>query len=445
MAAAMLVFGCALPAHTQAPAPSAAITLSQAISAALATNPVAKSADQQLAQAEARVGQAQAQRRFQITFNSTASGSNVTNNQPPPSHETFGTLQSTITVPLPIGRKPSLVVTQADEQLAAAQAQLQSARLTLAGQVANAYYDLLRKKALLQIARETLNQAQRELGDAQKRNRAGDVAQIDVLQAQVPVANAQAAVEKAANDVAVAMQALNDVLGRPLDAQSVAAEVGALPQAPPYTLDEARSLALKNSPDVRAADALAQARKTALEAAKLYREPSLALQASDIRSGDKTAFSREDTVLASITVPLSDGGLGKAQVSEAQSALNQAGEQAKSAQRAALTAVSAAYLTIKSTRTLVGAAQAARDAAQITYDKTVKGYQNGLFPLINVLTAQNALAQARVAYVQAVYDAASARTALEFSITGGAEVTAGASQPPSPSPAATPPNGGKAR
>lgn len=446
----MLALGLALSGRTQTPtaAPSP-LTLNQAVSAAFATNPTARAAEQQLAQVQARLGQAQAARRFQITFNSTVSGSNASVIQPPPSHETFGTLQNTLSIPLPIGRRPGLVVQQANQQLAAAQAQFRAARLALAGQVVGAYYDLLRKQALATVAQETLAQAQRELTDARKRFRAGDVAQLDVLQAQVPVANAQASLAKAENDVAVAEQTLNDIVGRPLDAPLTVADVtGPLPTLP-YTLAQARTLALQNSADVRAADATIRADRSALEAARLYREPTVALQAIDIRSNDVTTFSREDTVQAAVTVPLSDGGLGRAQTREAQAALDAARAQAESARKAALTYVSAAYLTAQSARAAIAAARAARDIAQTTYDKTVQGYQNGLFPLINVLNAQNALAQARIAYIQELYDASSAESALEAAVSGGTPgaVTPGAAPPPSgmagplnaPAPGATAP------
>ena len=156
------------PAQAGDPGP---LTLPVAVTQALAANPAARAAAQQLAQAQARLGQAQAQRRFQITFNSTVSGSNADVIQPPPAHETFGTFQNTLTVPLPIGAKPGLAVRRRRRSLQAAQAQFEGARLALAGQVGTAYYDLLRKQALLQIAQETLAQAQRQLSDAQKRNR----------------------------------------------------------------------------------------------------------------------------------------------------------------------------------------------------------------------------------------------------------------------------------
>lgn len=430
---------------------SGPLTLNQAVSTALATNPAARAAAQQFSQAQARLGQAQAGRRFQITFNSTASGSNASVLQPPPSRETFGTLQNTLTVPLPLGRRPGLAVSQSQEQLAAAQFQFQSARLVLAGQVVTAYYDLLRKQALYAAARESLAQAQQELSDARKRNRAGDVAQLDVLQAQVPAANAQAALVQAENAVAVAQQTLNDLLGRPLDAPLSLTDITALPPILPLTPEQARAFALQRSPDVQAADANIRADEAALEAARLYREPTYSLQAIDTRSNDQTSFSREDTLQAQVSLPLSDGGLGQAQTREAAAALAQARAQAESARRAALVAVSAAYLNARASRAQVTAAQAARDIAQVTYDKTVLGYRNGLFPFVNVVNAQNALAQARIAYVQALYDAASAASALQAAVNGGAvpgagstampSLTSGAAQPGNTAPPGTNANG----
>ncbi len=439
VSAALLVssFGISGRARGQELAATSPLTLEQAVSAALATNPAARSAAQQLAQAQAKLGQAQAQRRFSITLDSVVSGSSARVIQPPPAHETFRTLQNTLTIPLHLGRRTGFASQQASEQLSAAQAAFQSARLALAGQTAAAYYDLLRKQALLNVAQTALEQAARALSDAQKRERAGDVAQLDVLQAQVPVASAQAALGKAENDVEIARQTLNDLTGRPLDAPLTVADVTGPPPSFPYTLPQVRALVLERSADVRAADAVVRADTAALSAARLYREPSVSLQAIDIRSNDQTSFSRLDTVQAAVTIPLSDGGLGRQQVREAEAALAQGRAQAESTRRTALVGISAAYLTARSARTQRTAALAARDIAQITYDKTVLGYRQGLFPLINVLNAQNALAQARITYIQALYDAASARSALESALSGGI-ASGGAGAGPGAVPGAAP-------
>ena len=394
------------------------LSLPQAVSAALAYSPSARASSSALAQFEARLGQAQAQRKLAITFNSTVSGSNARVIQPPPNQETFGTFQNTLTVPLPIGRKVSLGIAQASAQLSAAQAQFVSARLALAGQVAAAYFDVLRKNALQLLAGETLSQAQRELESARKRNRAGDVAALDVLQAQVPVATAQANLYRAQNEAEVARETLNDLIGRPLDAPLALAEVSALHGPVPYTLVQARTLAQARSLDVRVADAGVRAGGYALAAARLFREPAYSLQVIDTRSTDKTSFSRDDTLQAQVSLPLTDGGLGQAQVREAQAALAQAQAQAEMSRRAVRVAVSIAYVTALSSRTQLEAANSARAIAQTMYDKTVQGYENGLFPLINVLNAQNALAQARIAAIQALYDAASAENALDAALNG---------------------------
>ena len=431
------VFVGALPAAGQAP-----LTLEQAVSQALAANPATRIADAQIAQAQARLGQAQSQRRFRITLDSTASGSNASVIQPPPSHENFGTLQNTLTVPIPLGTRPGLAVRAAQEQFGAARAQRDAARLALSAQTIGAFYDVLRRQALLLVAQETLAQSTRAREDARKRFAAGDVPELDVLQAQVPEASAEAALDGAENDLEVAQQALNSLLGLPLDAPLTLADV-TVNTPPPLgvllspTLAQAQAQVLKNSPDLRAGEAAVRAAEASLQAARLYREPTLALQAIDIRSNDQTSFSRLDTVQATVSLPLSDGGLGRAQVREAEAALAEAQARNAETRRVVLAGVSAAYLTAQSQRRQVAAAKIALDIAQITLDKTVLGYRTGLFPQLQVLNAQAALTQARIAYTQAVYGAGAAAASLSATLAGAVAPTSTLSVPVTPPPPPT--------
>jgi len=426
---AVLVFGvCSGRARAQTPpaapdagpsptAPPAPLTLAAATAEALSLNPAATAAQQQFVQAQARRAQADAQRRSQITLDTTGGLSNANVYQPPPTQETFGELDNTITLPRPFGRKPRLALQQADAQVTAAQAQLDASRLALAGQVSAAYYDLLRKQALQKIAEETQASAQRQLSEAEKRVRAGDAPELDVLRAQVPVATAEAALYQAQNTTVVARQTLAGLLNRPLDAPLTVADVTA-PAADTlaFTLDAARAEALKSNPDVRAAEANVRASELARQVAGQAREPTYALQASDIRSGDVTGFSRQDRIQATITIPLSDGGLARAQQKEADAAQAQAKAQAEAARRTTEAAVSASYLNARSGLRQIDAARRAQEIAQTTYDKTGRGYQAGLFPLTDVLNAQSALNQTRIAYTQAIYDAAAAISALNLAV-----------------------------
>jgi outer membrane protein TolC len=405
-----------IPLSSQPTSEDSPLNLNDAIKLALATNPAIESASQQVNQAKARAGQAQAQKRFQFSFNSTVSGANAKIDQSPSQTENYGTFQNTITAPLPIGARPNLAVLQTQKLLNVAQAQYDSAKRTMTGQVESAYFDALLKQELLKSAQETQNEAQRQLDETQKRNKAGDAPDLDVLRAESPLASAKAALYQAQNALNVSKETLNDLMGNNLDQDLK------LPQETPpqtqifYTLDQARILAVQNSPDAHAAEENIKADEAALAYAKLSREPTYSLQVSDTRSNDITSFSRNDAVQLSATIPIGDSGLAGQQIKEAEAALKQAKSQADLARRAALLGASAAYLTAQSNVQQVVATKAALDIAQTAYDKTLQGYQNGLFALTDVLNAQASLASARNAYIQSVYSSALSMKILENAI-----------------------------
>lgn len=406
------------PTTVQTPAaPPAPFTLASATAMAFTSNPVPRAAQFQIVQAQQRLAQAQAQQRWAVSFSSSVSGSNATIYEPR-GDVTFGQIVNSVNIPLPVSRKGRLAITQATAQVAAAQAQFDSARLTLAGQVSTAYYDLQRKGALLKAAQETLAAANRQVTDAEKRFRAGDAPELDVLRARVPVATAQASVYQAENAVRVAEGTLNSLLGRPLDSpvpltdNATDTPITALP----FALEEARAQASENRPDLRAAEATVRAAEIGVSVARTGRDPLYSLQASDTRSNDKTGFTRLDSVGATITLPLSDGGLTKAQVKEADAGLEAAKAQLLVARQTVEATLYSAYRNAEASLRQIEAARTSQELAQTAYEKATRGYQTGLFPLTDVLSAQSALTQARIAYVQAVYDAAAAVATLNNAV-----------------------------
>ena len=418
----VLLFASATPTVC-AFAQSAPLSLGAALNGALTANPTARASQQEFALATSQLAAARAAAGFSITLDSSVGLSNANVIQGPPSRENFNTLTNTLTVPLnigPFGRRVKLSVSQAQQELLAAGARFEAARLDLAGQVNAAYYNVLRQQALLQIARETEAQAVRQYQDAGKRFKLGDVPELDVIRARVPVANARAAEVGALNSLAIARQTFNVLVGQPLDASVDVEEVPLAATQLPFTLEEARARAVDFSPAVRAADATVRASELGLQIAKRGRDPVLALQASDIRSNDQTGFGRLDTVQATISIPLSDGGAAKAARQGAQATLKGAQAQAELARQTTLVAVSAAYLTAQSSQKQLDAARQARDIAQTAYDKTARGYTLGLFPFADVLTAGNELRLARTAYAQALYDAANAVATLGNVVNQGA-------------------------
>ncbi|MHB2018332.1 MAG: TolC family protein [Candidatus Xenobia bacterium] len=398
-----------------APARAQSWTLDAAEAAAVQSNPSVAVARQQQAQVEARLGQAQAGTRLSSSYSLGVQGASADVIQPPPAYESFVTVTNNFNLNLPVGSKPGLLVLQSNAQVEAARAQTATAELTLRNQVVTAYYDVLRNRALLGVAQDTLAQARRQLQDAEKRQRAGDVPELDVLRAQVPVATAESGVLNAQNTLHVAQLTFNDLVGHPAGESPQVADT--VTTTLPWTLPEAQQKAVARSPQIHAALATLRAQQMALAAARLYRTPSLALVAGDVRSTDQTAFSREDSVQALITWPLTDGGLGKAQIAEAQAALAAAQAQLEVARKTVLLSSANAWSTAQTRIQQLQSAKVAADVAQVSYDKTRRGYSAGLFPLINVLDALNTLTQARLAYAQARYDAAAAVAALRLMVT----------------------------
>ena len=288
-----------------------------------------------------------------------------------------------------------------------------SARRSLSGQVIASYYSVLRNQALADAARVSLRAANRALAETQRRLALGDVPGLDVLRAQVPVAQAQAAELQANNAVVGAEQGLNALLGLPLTSPVSLRPIVSNLQPSTLTQDEIVALAIEHSPDVMAASAVVDADEKSLRLSRLYRDPSYSVQLSDARSGDVTGFSRLDNIQANITIPLSDGGLGAGQVKEAQSVLAQAKVQLDGAKRLAGSTAAAADLTERNAASQTVAAKVALTIAQTAYEKTIAGYHEHLFPLSDTLVAQSAYLQTLIAYTQSLYDQAAAISTVD--------------------------------
>lgn len=144
--------------------------------------------------------------------------------------------------------------------LAASRAQAEQARNTLANtedqiasSVADSFYGIVGKQAIVSVDQVTLN-AQNALVDAAKaRERAGVAAGVDVLQAQTSAAKSESALVGDSAAVDDASEALAQQIGAPLDTSfSLPAEVPQ-PPLPKGNLDTLVSIADGNRPDIAAA------------------------------------------------------------------------------------------------------------------------------------------------------------------------------------------------
>lgn len=120
-----------------------------------------------------------------------------------------------------MGKYIAPMASQMELTIAEAQAEVREKALKL--QVENNYYELLKKKAALDNAKNSLIRAQEQLRIAQESYKAGVSAQNEVIGAEVGVAAKEAAVLTAQNDFDKAVMDLAQTLGLKLDAKIVPA------------------------------------------------------------------------------------------------------------------------------------------------------------------------------------------------------------------------------
>ncbi|MFY0544192.1 TolC family protein [Brevibacillus sp. H7] len=107
------------------------------------------------------------------------------------------------------------------------------------------YYDLLHAKAELELKKQSLNRAQTQLKIAKAAFEVGTKAKTDILQAEMGVAGAQAALASAENNLIISRMKLNEFLGVELTKEWKLSEDNKTLTPNPMTLEQATELALK--------------------------------------------------------------------------------------------------------------------------------------------------------------------------------------------------------
>src|SRR5205814_4172363 len=122
---------------------------------------------------------------------------------------------------------------QAELGVDIAQLQTDRAFQTVANEVAVAYYQVLRTRALRRIAEEAVRRAEDDLEVARKLARGGVIEREKVLRAEVQVAQSRRALDQTEAAVGVAVAALNLAIGINV---SCPTEVVPISDVPPFAL-----------------------------------------------------------------------------------------------------------------------------------------------------------------------------------------------------------------
>lgn len=309
------------------------------------------------------------------------------------------------------GRRASTLERSKAMQLAASAAFLR-ANQEVAFAVVQSYYDLVTAQQKLKAAQQILATAQATEDAAVMQLQNGRGTLPDVLHAKASTARAAYDLEAAAGGERIARVALRESLGvEPSDAIQIALpENELIPAAVTETIEQLVDLAQKSRPDLQQLTEKLHAREQELRAAKAENRPSIHLGANaaftsvwPTSSYGELGFADQATWAANVKVQwnLFDGGRRKKEEALAESQRRATQDELDEQRDKVSREVWTEYLTFRTAVRQKEAADTLLQAAESSYNASIDAFRYGVKNLIDVVTAERQLAEARVEHVQA--------------------------------------------
>jgi len=304
-------------------------------------------------------------------------------------------------------------VREAQFTLASAQYDLLAAQRTERVKVVGLYYDALKTAATVDLRNGDLAGARSDLHAARVRFRAGDVPRLDVVRAEVALANAQAAEDAARVDYENAQNALAVETGVPAASFGRVLPASGVPMVLPGP-QQAIARALAQRSDLASAQQAVRAQEAAVRVAQRAIFPGISVNAGYTEGIDSGIFVRGPSANVTVNVPVSHAASSRVAAERAR--LAQAQYKAASLERQITVDVGAAARTYaESVRALVSA-RAARVAAEQQLHATEIGYRSGASSSLDVADARRTYVQAALNELTAIYTEAQAAATLEQEI-----------------------------
>lgn len=303
-------------------------------------------------------------------------------------------------------------VTAAQASLRASEYDRETVALTVVSSVASTYFQLLSVRDRIAIAKRNLENAQGVLKITEARVNAGVAVPLELAQQRANVAGQEANIPSLEQQERETRSALALLLGRPVQGFDVAATTMAGLKAPAVAPGLPSEL-LARRPDVRRAEAQLVAADANITAARAAFFPSISLSGSI--GGASAAVSSllnpsniAYTIGASLLQTIFDGGQNQANLDSTVAQRQETLLNYRGAVIAAFSDVDVALGAVSSLEARERASQVQADQAQEAYRIAELRYRSGVEDFLSVLdaqrslnSAQDQLAQARLARLQA--------------------------------------------
>jgi TolC family type I secretion outer membrane protein len=383
--------------------PAAAETLQEALAAAYENNPDLRAERARLRATDENVPQALSGWRPSVTASGSIGRERARTSLIDEQQLTPTIKQLDLTQPLYRGGRTVAQTRQAESQVQAGRAFLESVEQAVLLNAVTAYMDVLREQANVALTSNNEQVLNRQLEATRDRFEVGEVTRTDVAQAE-------ARVSRASSDRVAAQGRLG--VQRATYARVVGNLPGSLEPAPPLpplppTLPEAIAVATTENPDLEAAQYVEDAARHNVRVATGALLPSVNLVGRVLRS-DETTFedseSRSDSIRAQITIPLYQSGAVESQVRQAKEIASQRRIEIEQTRRAIVESTTQAWEDLESARARIATGREQVRANEIALEGVRQEASVGSRTTLDVLDAEQELLDSRVALVAAERD-----------------------------------------
>lgn len=291
----------------------------------------------------------------------------------------------------------------AENTVKAARAQLAVTEQTVLQSVAEAYLNVVRDRAVVDLNVNNEQVLSRQLEATQDRFRVGELTRTDVSQSEARLAKATATRINAEAKLKASRANFERLVGLPANGLQYPSE----PKGLPGSLEEAVDASQAEQPNVLAAEFSAEAAQNTVDATGGELMPALKLQADQSKSYDQSldgARTKGYRVLAVVNVPLYEGGGTWSRLREAKQTAGQRRLQVDDAKKKSRELAVQAWENLVASRAQIESIQAQIDAASVALEGVQREAQVGSRTVLDVLDAEQELLNARVDLVSAQRD-----------------------------------------
>jgi outer membrane protein len=272
-------------------------------------------------------------------------------------------------------------------------------------QIQTAYFQYIANRALLQAQRITLKEAQANLAAAEERRRVGVATIADVLQSRTAASQAQLAAQATEGNLQTSRGALALSLGLPanlpydIDSSAAQTPVAVLADS----VDTLIARAVQARPDLAAARADYEASRAQISVARANRLPSLQLNGSGGRTYTTSLpqGGYNYNISLGLHLPLFAGFSRVYDQRRATALADAAAARTDALSQQVVFEVFSSYYALRTADRRVRTSEDLIASAQLSNDVALGRYKAGVGTVLDLLTAQSALADARAQQVMA--------------------------------------------